>query len=204
MKIVPIGRRAASSIEKLSGEGKALVERMLAAGESYDAIAAELKGATGERVSRSSLSRWRRSQFEPARQRIEAAKSAAAEVAAVLRAANDAQLLDVQAEAATQAVFTILLRRFLELEDADITKVSREARLFAQARTAAKRAEHNEKRLDLERDRLEMERRELDQRMAEFEAKRAKAKQALGDLAAMKQLPPEAVEQIRAIYGLDD
>lgn len=195
-----IRNRSRSSVEALTPDGQRLVREQLAAGETYEAIIAALK-ERGEKVSISALSRFRRQQFEPAKQRIDAAKGATAQVLALLKDAGGD--LDAKAEQAAQGMFTVLLRRLMEMEDADVTKLSREARMHQVVQLAQRKHRQQEERLELERERLALEKRELEQRLSDFEARRAKARTALGEMAASRELTAQQVARIRAIYDLE-
>lgn len=195
-----MANRSRSSVAALSQAGQQLVRDRLGAGDTYEAIVAALAGR-GERISVSALSRFRRQQFEPAKQKIETAKAAAQDMVGLLKEAGGD--LDVMAEQAAQGLFTVLLRRLIEMEAADVTKLSREARMHQVVQLAQRRAKQQADRLDLERERLELAKRELDQRLADFEARRAKARSALGEMAASRELTAEQVARIKAIYDLD-
>lgn len=195
-----MANRSRSSVATLSPGGQQLVRERLAAGDTYEAIVAAL-AADGERISVSALSRFRRQQFEPAKQKIEAAKAAAQDMVGLLKEAGGD--LDGMAEQAAQGLFTVLLRRLIEMEAADVTKLSREARMHQVVQLAQRRAKQQADRLDLERERLELAKRELDQRLADFEARRSRARTALGEMAASRELTAEQVAKIKALYDLD-
>ncbi len=200
MNVVSIGKRAASSIEKLSPEGRELVETMLSDGGTYAEVIAALRDKTGEEISRSALSRFRRSDFEPTRQRIEAARTVAIEVTDLLK---DSRSVEEKFDASAQGLFNILLSRTLEMKTADVTKLSREARMFQTVRLAQRKADMSEQKLDLDRQKLELERRELDRRQAEFDAKQQKAKQALAGIKPGHVITQDQFDLVQSVYGVN-
>jgi len=193
-------KRASSSIDKLSDMGRELVEEMLADGKTYASIIAALKQATDERVSRSALSRYRVTDFEPTRRRVEAARSAATELAALLQ---DTTSVETKFNATAQGLFDIMLQRVMEAKGADVTKLMREARMFQQVRTNVRRLDNDERRLAMEAERLELDRRELDKKLAEFEARRRAAEEALRKVKPGEAISQEEFDFIqRSIYGV--
>lgn len=194
----PLANRSRSSVSALTPAGQQFVADRLNAGDTYEQIVSAL-AERGEKLSISALSRFRRQQFAPAKERIEAAKGAAAEVVGLLQDCD----LDQKAEQAAQGIFSVLLRRLMEMEDADVTKLSREARLHQVVQLSQRRLGQQSRRLDLENQRLELEKRELEQRLSDFEARRTRAKTALGEMASSSELTAEQVAKIKAIYDLD-
>lgn len=192
-------KRATSSIDQLSDPGRELVEELLADGKTYNQVIAALAEKTGEKISRSSLSRFRVTDFEPTRQRIAAARDAASEIADMLR---DGRSVEDKFTATAQGLFDIMLTRVMEMKGADVAKLSREARMFQQARTAQRRADNDEQRLKLDQEKLDLDRRELDKKLADFEAKQAAARDAAQELVGGKELSDEQLQKIRDLYGL--
>jgi len=192
-------KRATSSIDKLSDMGRELVEEMLADGKTYAAIIADLKRATGEAISRSALSRYRVTDFEPTRRRVDAAKQAATELAALLQ---DTTSVEAKFDATAQGLFNIMLARVMEAKGADVTKLMREARMFQQVRNQVRRLENDRERIGIETEKLALERRELDKKLADFEARQAKAREVAGELAGAREITDEMRAKIREAYGL--
>jgi len=197
---MPTSRRAPSSIDKLSDMGRELVEEMLADGKSYSEIVQAVKHATGEAISRSALSRHRITDFEPTRKRIEAAKAAATDLAALLR--DDPTSVENKFDATAQGLFSIMLARVMEAKGADVTKLMREARMFQQVRNQVRRLENDRERIGIETEKLALERRELDKKLADFEARQAKAREVAGELAGAREITDEMRAKIREAYGL--
>lgn len=193
-------KRASSSITKLSELGREVVEDNLADGKPYAEVIEALAAATGEKISRSALSRYRISDFEPTRRRVEAARQAATELAKLLA---DETTVETKFNATAQGLFDIMLSRVLEAKGADVTKLMREARMFQQVRNQVRKLENDEQRISMDREKLDLDRRELDKKLADFEAQQRKAKDIAGALVAGKQLSPEQVQTMRDFYGLD-
>lgn len=192
-------KRASSSIERLSVEGRELVEELLADGKTYAEVIETVEATTGEKLSRSALSRFRITDFEPTRRRVEAAKTAATELVGLLR---DTTSVEEKFDATAQGLFNIMLKRVMEAKDADVTKLMREARMFQQVRANVRRLDNDEKRLQMEAERLALERRELDRRMKDLDAKEQKLKAATSELMSNKQLPDAVITKMREQYGL--
>src|SRR6185437_15430573 len=197
---MPTSRRAPSSIDKLSDMGRELVEEMLADGKSYSEIVQAVKHATGEAISRSALSRHRITDFEPTRKRIEAAKAAATDLAALLR--DDPTSVENKFDATAQGLFSIMLARVMEAKGADVTKLMREARMFQQVRNQVRRLENDGERIRIESEKLALDRRELDKKLADFEAKQAAAAHALGAVKPGHVITDEEYARVRATLGL--
>ncbi len=192
-------KRRTSSVRQISAEGLQLVEELLADGKSYAAIIGELRAATGEVISRSALSRFRVTDYEPTRKRIEAARATATELASLLQ---DSTSVETKFNATAQGLFDIMLQRVMEAKGADVTKLMREARMFQQVRNNVRRLENDERRIGIETEKLGLERRELDKKLADFEARQAAAKSAAQELVGDQQLSEEKKQRIRDLYGL--
>ncbi len=196
----PIRKRGASSIERLPQKARALAERLLAEGQTYEAIIGQVRHDAGVTISRSSLSRFRRNEYEPARQRIDAAKAAAADMMERLKTAGS---VDAQSESVAQALFSIYLQRVLEMEQADVVKLSREARMFQDVDLRRRKQQQDIERLELDRERLALDKKRLERELKEFEEREEKAKKIASGLRAGKSLTPDQVAAMRGAYGLD-
>jgi hypothetical protein len=189
-------RRRHHKAENLSAEARAIVDRGLASGASYDAIACEVEERTGDHIAPSSLQRYHAAKFRPQQEAKAEARAIAEALAETYAGMGDAELR----RAMELRVFDALLPA-IEVLKAD----KPEALTTFFTDLGANRIE--EARLAVKRDELALRNRQLEVLLAREQAKldeiRRRAEEELKKATGDGKRSPDATRKaIQDIYGI--
>lgn len=191
------------AVEKLSPAGRAIVEAAFAAGVPYDAVVEQLQEETGEKVSRSAVSRYYRSHWKESAARARDLSLQSTQLVDALKIKPTDELTET-----IRGLLALgLMERSSELASLDPVKALSEQRHREELRL-------REKELDLKKQEIELGVEQLKQRAKEAEVKIETARVKLARIASQldgaakqagrgKALSPEALKKIREeCFGL--
>lgn len=197
-------KRRHFSVEKLSAEAKALVDAGLRDGVPYDDIVAEVKEVTGEKVSRSAISRYWRGHAAAQIARTRELNLQASKMLEALREKPTGDLAD----AIRDLIGLGLMERSHELAGLDPARALVEQRHRERLRLEERELALKERELELGFKTLEQRASEAERKYALLEKKSAAFAKAIGGEAEKakrkgKVLDPETIERIkREVFGL--
>jgi len=207
-------RRRQFAIERLSPEGQKVVRQGMEAGRTLDAVASELRRATGEQASVSSIHRWWRWEKTKVRfaERQQALDTAVELVKAVpdprfISALNNAlkdHLLDKEAELKEESALE-LMQHLLKMERVELAHAKlKVAQEIARAETI--KAVASEKKAEAAITQADAALMSAEARVKQLEATMAKAAKTLKEAegkSADGKVPAEVLARVRGdLYGL--
>lgn len=176
-------------IERLSQEARGLIEQGMREGKTYDEICTAVREATGEKLARSSLGRWRTRIWEEKEESMRLARELTERLVGVLTAGGKGDL----AELARELLFTQAVEALSRSKAKDPVGLAMAAAKVQQAQTQKELAKLAREKQVLLRQKFEA------QRKAERLAK------GLERAAQRKTLAPEtlreAAAKVRKVYG---
>lgn len=195
-------RKKHFAVEKLSAQGRELVDALLAANETYEDIVKQLRSRTGESLAVSSLARYRERKWFPTRAALEETDRLYGLVKEALNGAAGKNLDEVTSEAAKAMLFKVVAA----LKDPDpyalYSLVLAEGRLGVQKernKILRERTGNDQQKIALLERAVKLRERQLERTIGAADA----AENKVEAIARKKGLDAETLKKIREeVYGI--
>lgn len=190
-------RKRHYAVEKLSSQGRALIDALLGENETYEEIVKRLKAKTAESLAVSSLQRYHAKRWFPTRQALEETGRLFDLVKESLEKSQGKKLDEVSSE----LLKTLLFKALAAVKDPDPVKLYSLVISEGWLGVEKEKVGVQKERLGVMRERLKQLERTLEIKEKQMEQAKANAEKVKGALAAGVK-PEKVAEMVDEILGL--